>query len=121
MDLTYTSYLKLDQLLTLQQPRSDPAEHDELLFLIVHQTYELWFKLLLHELDDLLCGSVIVGRPQFGFEAIRIAGFSQQLLGLRRTRVRHSHQLHERVRRSDFVGVAVPIQRISQNRHTARW
>jgi tryptophan 2,3-dioxygenase len=49
MDLTYSSYLKLPQLLTLQEPRSQPAEHDEMLFIIVHQAYELWFKLLLHE------------------------------------------------------------------------
>lgn len=53
MDLTYSTYLQLDALLALQQPRSHPAEHDELLFIIVHQTYELWFKLLLHELDKL--------------------------------------------------------------------
>lgn len=51
MALTYTKYLKLDQLLNLQEPRSDPAEHDEMLFIIIHQVYELWFKLLLHEID----------------------------------------------------------------------
>jgi len=51
--LTYGSYLQLPELLSLQQPRSDPAEHDELLFIIIHQTYELWFKLLLHELDKI--------------------------------------------------------------------
>ena len=51
MELTYASYLHLDELLALQHPRSDPAEHDEMLFIIVHQAYELWFKLLLHELD----------------------------------------------------------------------
>src|SRR5262249_6133592 len=49
--LTYASYLHLDELLSLQRPRSQPEEHDELLFIIVHQTYELWFKLLLHEFD----------------------------------------------------------------------
>ena len=47
--LTYTSYLALDELLAAQRPRS--AEHDELLFIVIHQTYELWFKQLLHELD----------------------------------------------------------------------
>ena len=47
--LTYTSYLKVDELLTLQQPLSDGPEHDELLFIIIHQTYELWFKELIHE------------------------------------------------------------------------
>jgi tryptophan 2,3-dioxygenase len=51
MDLTYASYLHLDDLLALQKPRSEPEEHDELLFIITHQAYELWFKLLLHELD----------------------------------------------------------------------
>jgi len=48
--VTYGSYLKLDELLSLQQPRS-AGEHDEMLFIIIHQVYELWFKELLHELD----------------------------------------------------------------------
>src|SRR5881397_33500 len=47
--LTYANYLDLEKLLTLQKPRSTPAEHDEMLFIIIHQTYELWFKQLLHE------------------------------------------------------------------------
>lgn len=51
MDLTYGAYLKLDKLLDLQEVRSDPPEHDELLFIVIHQVYELWFKLLLHELE----------------------------------------------------------------------
>jgi tryptophan 2,3-dioxygenase len=46
--VTYSSYLALDDLLAAQHPRSD--EHDELLFIVIHQTYELWFKQLLHEL-----------------------------------------------------------------------
>ncbi|HEY8551769.1 MAG TPA: tryptophan 2,3-dioxygenase family protein [Vicinamibacterales bacterium] len=49
--VTYGSYLKLDELLALQQPRSDGPEHDELLFIVIHQVYELWFKELLHEFD----------------------------------------------------------------------
>ena len=49
--LTYTSYLALDELLGAQRPRSD--EHDEMLFIVVHQVYELWFKELLHELAHL--------------------------------------------------------------------
>jgi len=48
--VTYSSYLQIDQLLKLQAPRSDGPEHDEMLFIIVHQTYELWFKCVLHEL-----------------------------------------------------------------------
>ncbi len=47
--LTYTSYLQVDELLQLQKPLSEGPEHDELLFIIIHQTYELWFKQILHE------------------------------------------------------------------------
>jgi tryptophan 2,3-dioxygenase len=49
--VTYGSYLKVDELLALQQPRSAGPEHDEMLFIVIHQVYELWFKELLHELD----------------------------------------------------------------------
>jgi aminocarboxymuconate-semialdehyde decarboxylase len=49
--LTYSSYLKVPELLQLQHPQSSPEHHDELLFIIVHQTYELWFRELLHDLD----------------------------------------------------------------------
>lgn len=49
--VTYSSYLRLEELLDLQTPRSDGPEHDELLFIVVHQAYELWFKQILHELD----------------------------------------------------------------------
>ena len=50
-NLTYADYLSIEGLLGLQQPRSSPPEHDEMLFIIIHQTYELWFKQMLHELD----------------------------------------------------------------------
>jgi tryptophan 2,3-dioxygenase len=53
MSLTYASYLHLDELLRLQQPRSSPPEHDEMIFIVVHQAYELWFKLQLHELEKI--------------------------------------------------------------------
>lgn len=52
--LTYSTYLKIDELLSLQVPQSRVAgaeEHDELLFIVIHQVYELWFKQVLHELD----------------------------------------------------------------------
>ena len=49
--VTYANYLKLDELLSLQRPRSSGPEHDEMLFIVIHQVYELWFKQLLHELD----------------------------------------------------------------------
>ena len=50
-DLTYNSYLRVPELLDLQTPQSDPPHHDELLFIIIHQAYELWFRLILHELE----------------------------------------------------------------------
>lgn len=50
--MTYGSYLGLDQLLNAQHPVSDPEHHDELLFIIQHQTTELWLKQLLHELTS---------------------------------------------------------------------
>jgi tryptophan 2,3-dioxygenase len=52
--LTYTSYLALDEVLAAQRPRSD--EHDEMLFIVIHQVYELWFKQMLHELEHLQRG-----------------------------------------------------------------
>jgi tryptophan 2,3-dioxygenase len=58
--LSYGSYLRLQELLSQQVPESDPPAHDELLFITVHQAYELWFKVLLYELetarDHLLAG-----------------------------------------------------------------
>jgi len=57
MSFTYSSYLKLDQLLDSQKPVSegpDGPEHDEMLFIVIHQVYELWFKQLLHETGHLV-------------------------------------------------------------------
>ncbi len=53
MGVTYSSYLKLQELLALQNPLSEGPEHDETLFIVIHQVYELWFKQLLHEIDYL--------------------------------------------------------------------
>ena len=53
-EVTYGSYLALDQLLSLQQPRSQPEHSDELLFIVVHQASELWFKAILHDIDGLI-------------------------------------------------------------------
>ncbi len=50
---TYSEYLAVDELLSLQRLKTDPAEHDEMLFIIIHQVYELWFKQELHEIDFL--------------------------------------------------------------------
>jgi tryptophan 2,3-dioxygenase len=69
--ISYGSYLRVGDLTDLQSLVSDPPHHDELLFIIVHQTYELWFKQLLHEADtvvsmlasgQVLAASRIVGR-----------------------------------------------------------
>jgi tryptophan 2,3-dioxygenase len=53
-EVTYGSYLAVDELLELQRPRSQPEHPDELLFIVVHQSSELWFKVMLHELDILI-------------------------------------------------------------------
>jgi len=61
--LSYGSYLRTRELLDLQTRLSEPAHHDELLFIIIHQVYELWFKQVLHELvaamDDLRAGDLL--------------------------------------------------------------
>ncbi len=53
-NLTYTSYLKVNELLSLQEPLSKPVAHDELLFIVIHQVYELWFKQVIFELESLV-------------------------------------------------------------------
>src|SRR5579862_2293736 len=58
----YSSYLRIDELLDLQHPLTEGA-HDEMLFVIIHQAYELWFKLILHELDAAVA-ELCAGRPQ---------------------------------------------------------
>ena len=52
-ELDYQSYLKVSELTSLQVPLSDPVHHDETLFIIIHQAYELWFKQILHEIDSI--------------------------------------------------------------------
>jgi tryptophan 2,3-dioxygenase len=52
MSFTYSGYLRLDELLAAQKPASE--EHDEMLFIVIHQVYELWFKQLLHETGQLM-------------------------------------------------------------------
>jgi len=49
--LSYNEYLKVPELIGLQNTLSEPTSHDELLFIVIHQTYELWFKQILHEID----------------------------------------------------------------------
>ena len=74
--LTYSSYLRVPELLELQHPQSTPPHHDELLFIIVHQTYELWFKELLHDLDAVVANLREAGTnpdsPNGVYEAARL-------------------------------------------------
>ncbi|HVE12067.1 MAG TPA: tryptophan 2,3-dioxygenase family protein [Elusimicrobiota bacterium] len=80
--LSYSGYLALDRLLDCQKPesarRGRPA-HDETLFIIVHQTYELWFKQILHELDSILAlfGKTAVDEEDMGLAAARLARITE--------------------------------------------
>ena len=81
MSLTYSSYLKLDALLSLQEPLSGERARDEMLFIIVHQAYELWFKEILHEIDTLR-DILETGKPLPGAQAVlnRIAAIARVML-----------------------------------------
>ena len=50
--LTYGGYLRIRELTALQELKSDPGQHDETLFIIIHQTFELWFKQILLEMES---------------------------------------------------------------------
>lgn len=52
--LSYNKYLKVEDVIKLQETLSEPTSHDELLFIVIHQTYELWFKQILHEIDAMI-------------------------------------------------------------------
>src|SRR4030088_2794840 len=65
---TYTSYLALDELLDAQRPRSE--EHDELLFIVIHQVYELWFKQILHEVRYLQ-EQLVAGKTAHAIRTLR--------------------------------------------------
>ncbi|HAW95751.1 MAG TPA: tryptophan 2,3-dioxygenase [Phycisphaerales bacterium] len=68
--ITYASYLKVPELLDLQRPQSSPEEHDEMLFIIIHQVYELWFKQMLHE-GDLLKRHLIADKDELAFATLK--------------------------------------------------
>ncbi|MGH7721319.1 MAG: tryptophan 2,3-dioxygenase [Candidatus Dormibacteria bacterium] len=78
MQTDYATYLRIDELLDLQQPLSNGA-HDEMLFIVVHQVYELWFKLILHELDA-AAGALDGCRPHAALAPLRRAVAVEQLL-----------------------------------------
>ena len=85
-DLTYNSYLKVPELLALQQPQSEPAHHDEMLFIIIHQAYELWFKLILHEIDSTMA-AMVAGDP------LRAHHFVKRIVEILRVLVQQIHIL----------------------------
>jgi tryptophan 2,3-dioxygenase len=70
--VNYSNYLKIPELLSLQNPRSDGPEHDEMLFIVIHQVYELWFKQVLHELDFVkrLLGAADLPRVQHAMKRV---------------------------------------------------
>jgi len=68
--LSYNKYLKVPELIKLQETLSSPVSHDELLFIIIHQTYELWFKQLLHEIDAII-GRLDADQPLAAHRLIR--------------------------------------------------
>jgi tryptophan 2,3-dioxygenase len=94
--LTYGTYLKVPELLSLQQCRSDPAHHDEPLFIVIHQVYELWFKLVLHEIDSAL---VELGADRVG-EGTRLL---RRVVEIQRLLVAQVRVL-ETMRPQDFLG-----------------
>lgn len=69
-NVSYGSYLALDELLSLQRPRATPEHPDELLFIVVHQASELWFKCLLHEIDH-LTGAMERGETMYAVLAVQ--------------------------------------------------
>jgi tryptophan 2,3-dioxygenase len=77
-DLSYGAYLRVPELLDLQHEISEPRHHDELLFIITHQTYELWFKQLLHEMDTI--GAMMASGQTLA--ATRLAGRCIAILGV---------------------------------------
>jgi tryptophan 2,3-dioxygenase len=73
--LDYNAYLRVGDLLCLQDPQSNPPHHDELLFITIHQSYELWFKLILHELEQairFIQGGEILAAHHFVYRIVKI-------------------------------------------------
>ena len=93
--LTYNSYLKVPELLELQQYESVPPAHDELLFITIHQAYELWFKQILFELDHVV---VAMGEDEI-YEASRLL---RRVLAIEKLLVQQIHILETMTPR-DFL------------------
>jgi tryptophan 2,3-dioxygenase len=94
--LSYGRYLKIPELLSLQQLLSRPRHHDELLFIVIHQVYELWFKQVLHEVDA-AAGLLARDRVVEGTRLLRRVVEIQRLLI-------HQVRILETMRPQDFLG-----------------
>lgn len=79
--LTYNRYLKVPELTSLQVCQSDPAHHDEPLFIIIHQAYELWFKLILHEIESVFDLMAAGGVRRATFYMRRVTTIMKLLVG----------------------------------------
>ena len=101
--LTYGDYLKVPELLQLQNVLSSPAHHDEPLFIIIHQVYELWFKLILHEVD---AAAAHLGADRVG-EATRLLRRVVEIQRLLVSQVR----ILETMRPQDFPASAITSTR----------
>ncbi|MEB3195743.1 MAG: tryptophan 2,3-dioxygenase family protein [Candidatus Sericytochromatia bacterium] len=95
-DLTYGNYLKVPQLLSLQQLQSNPPHHDEMLFIVIHQAYELWFKLILLELENAMA---YMGRR----EVLRAHHFLRRVVEIQKVLVSQIHIL-ETMTPIEFLG-----------------
>ncbi len=93
--LTYNDYLKVPELLKLQVSQSEPPHHDEMLFIIIHQVYELWFKLILHELEQAM-------RNMNADEPLQAQHFLARVVEIMRVHVQQIH-IVETMRPIDFL------------------
>ena len=93
--LTYNDYLKVPELLSLQQLLSKPPHHDEMLFIVIHQAYELWFRLMLHELEK----SMRLMRAQ---QILQARHFIHRVVTIMRLLVQQIHIL-ETMTAADFL------------------
>ena len=78
--LNYNTYLMIEELTKLQVCQSEPAHHDEPLFIIIHQTYELWFKLILHEFDAVITQMNAENVPRASFFMRRVVAIFKLLV-----------------------------------------
>ncbi len=93
--ITYNDYLKIKELIQLQEPLSDPEHHDEMLFIVIHQAYELWFKVIIQELEHAMTEMENRELRQVNYHLERCCSIMELL-------VKQIHLL-ETMRPSDFI------------------